>query len=613
MSDRALLAFVAALAVAARVGWDVPLPVFAVLLGTVAMAWSMPAGWILGGPGPRWLVGAGLAVAVVLAVSWRAHDQVGALSEGPTGAVDGRAVVRSDPARGVAGSVSADVSMRGRRYLLEASGAAGSELSIATVGTSLEVRGNVRPFTDPADWQLARHLAGRLRAEEVTWRRGPSVLWGPADRVRGLLATGSGSMDPVQRAIFEGLVLGDDRGQDELTRYRFRASGLSHLLVVSGSNVAFVLAAVRPLTVRVPLRLRWASIGLVLLLFGTVVRWEPSVLRAVAMAGAATLADRMGRRIVATRTLLVAVVVLLCLDPLLVRSVGFQLSVAATAGIALGARVIADRLPGPRLIAEPLGVVLAAQAGCVPLLVAYFGLVPASGLVTNLLAVPIAGWVMVWGVTAGLVAGLLPGWPATLLHLPTRAMVGALDRIASAGAHPSLPRWDLLGVTLVAVAVALVVSGASLRRRTAWSLAAALLVVACTWAVRPPPGGSSALGRGAELIVGGHGERILVVGGLARLGDVAEGLEQRRIRRLDAVLVTSPGPSAAGVTESLAEAWPVDTILRPPGPDPEPDSEAAGLVLAEGDLHVGAVRLRVERGSGGASTARWQVRVVTVG
>ncbi len=619
MSDRGLLAFAVALAAAARVAWDVPLPMFAVVLATIAIGWAAPrVPSAPGGGRPRWLLGAGLAAAVVLGVSWRAHDQVGALSEGPTGEVRGAAVLRSDPARGFAGQLTADVSLGGRRYLLEASGAAGSELSVATVGTTVEVDGRIRRFTEPADWQLARHLAGRLRAQAVTWVRGPGPLWTPADRLRGLLADGSASMAPTSRSIFEGLVLGDDRRQDDVTRYRFRASGLSHLLVVSGSNVAFVLAAVRPLTLRVPLRLRWASIGVMLLLFGTVVRWEPSVLRAVAMAGAATVADRMGRRILATRTLLVAVVVLLCADPLLIRSVGFQLSVAATAGIALGAGAVAERLPGPRLLAEPLGVVLAAQAGCVPLLVGYFGLVPAAGLVTNLVAVPIAGWVMVWGVTAGLVAGVLPGLPATVLHLPTRAMVWALDRIAAVGAHPALPRWDLVAVVLVAVAVAVVLGSARMRRGTAWVLAAVLVAGACTWAVRPPPVGSAALGRGAQLVVGAGGERILLVGGAAGIRAVADGLERHRIRHLDAVVVTSPGPTAAGVTTALASMWPVGTVVRPPtepptaAPAAEPGT-GEGSVLAEGDLRIGAVRLHVQRGSGRPAAARWEVRVVTVG
>ena len=91
-------------------------------------------------------------------------------------------------------------------------------------------------------------------------------------------------MAPERRALYAGFVLGDDRGQPVEITDDFRASGLSHLLVVSGQNVAFVLALVSPLLRR--LRLGWRLVaGLaLLLLFGVLTRWEPSVLRAEAMA-----------------------------------------------------------------------------------------------------------------------------------------------------------------------------------------------------------------------------------------------------------------------------------------------------------------------------------------
>jgi competence protein ComEC len=391
-------------------------------------------------------------------------------------------------------------------------------------------------------------------------------LWVPADRIRGLLSAGAASLAPQHRALFEGIVLGDDRRQDDLTRFTFQSSGLSHLLVVSGSNVAFVLVAARPLTRRVPLRWRWTAIGALLLLFGTVVRWEPSVCRALAMAAAATIADQMGRRVAAVRTLLLAVVLLLCFDPLMVRSVGFQLSVAATAGLAVGARPIAERLGGPTWLVEPLAVVLAAQAGCLPLLVAYFGLVPAAGLLVNLVAVPIAGWVMVWGVTAGLAAGVLAAplpAVAAVVHAPTSLMVAALDRIARFGASPWMPRWEAWAAVAVVAAV-VVWSSARLPPAARRGLAVGLVVAACAWSVRPPPPGVTGLGSGARLEVAHDGSTVVYAGGTARLMDVAEGLERARIRRLDAILLTSPGPTASGVATALSRLWPAGRVVLDP-------------------------------------------------
>lgn len=561
MSDRLLLTVAAAVAASARVAWPAPRWLLLLLVGAGGIAVAMPP--LVGqppGPAVRRAAAAAVALALALWVGARANGQLAALDEAVAGPVAGEAMIRSDPARGDRGVVSADVSLDGLRYRLDASGAAGATLSTATVGGTIRVVGRVRPFGARTGWHESRHLAARLRADSVEWVAGPGPAWAPAHRIRHLLSRGATSLAPDHRALFEGVVLGDDRRQRDLTRFTFQASGLSHLLVVSGSNVAVVLTAARPLTGRLPLRWRWPVVGLLLATFGTVVRWEPSVCRAIAMAGGATIADQMGRRAAAIRTLLVAVVALLCLDPLMVRSVGFQLSVAATAGLAVGARPIAERLPGPRAVAEALGVVVAAQAGCLPLLVGYFGLVPAAGLVVNLVAVPIAGWLMVWGVTAGLVAGLAPPVVAMLLHRPTTLMAAALDRLARWGASPWLPRWDLVASALVVVAVAV-----GLRSR--WrpgrrAVAAAVLVLAaCAWSVRPPSPGVRPLGRGAQLAVDGAGVVVVRVGGLARVGDVAEGLERARVRRIDRLEVTSTGPVARGAASDLSTLWPPGQLV----------------------------------------------------
>src|SRR4051794_37776574 len=136
-------------------------------------------------------------------------------------------------------------------------------------------------------------------------------------------------MPADRRALFTGFVLGDDRGQRPEVVEDFRASGLSHLLVVSGENVAFVLALAAPLLKRLRLGARWA-VGLgVLATFGVLTRWEPSVLRAIAMATVTMTAMAIGRPASSGRVVAIAVTAVLLIDPLLVGSVGFLLSVGA--------------------------------------------------------------------------------------------------------------------------------------------------------------------------------------------------------------------------------------------------------------------------------------------
>ena len=125
-------------------------------------------------------------------------------------------------------------------------------------------------------------------------------------------------------------MFGDDRGQSVTTQHRFRASGLADLLAVSGQNVAFVLVAASPLLHRLGLRSRWIVTLLVLIVFGVITRFEPSVLRATAMACVAATAAMWGRYTTGVRIVSVAVISLLVVDPLLVWSPGFRLSVVAS-------------------------------------------------------------------------------------------------------------------------------------------------------------------------------------------------------------------------------------------------------------------------------------------
>src|SRR5205823_14924914 len=102
----------------------------------------------------------------------------------------------------------------------------------------------------------------------------------------------------------------------------------------------------------------------------------------------------------------------------------------ASAGIAVLAPPLADLLPGPRVLAGPLAVTMAAQLGVAPVLVPVFGGVPVASLPANLLALPAAGPVMMWGLAAGLPAGLAGGAAARLVDVPTRLLIGWIAAVA---------------------------------------------------------------------------------------------------------------------------------------------------------------------------------------
>ena len=304
-------------------------------------------------------------------------------------------------------------------------------------------------------WQ---HVVGEFRLDWVSDVLPGSPVSTASNRVRAALERAATALPADDGALYRGLVVGDDRDQPRVMIERFRASGLSHLTAVSGQNVSFVLMAAAPFLRVLRPGWRWAvTLGLILW-FVSLTRFEPSIVRAGAMASLSATAFVLGRERSPVRILWLAVTGLLLIDPLLVRSVGFWLSVGATAGVSAVGPRLARRLSALGLLATPVGVTLGAQVGVVVPAVLVFGRLPLVSVPANLLAVPVAGFVMLYGLPAGLLAGAVPA-VAPVVMFPCRVGVRWVDTIAVLGAHlepggtATWVGWVVLAVVLAPVAV----------------------------------------------------------------------------------------------------------------------------------------------------------------
>ncbi|HEX2043534.1 MAG TPA: ComEC/Rec2 family competence protein [Acidimicrobiales bacterium] len=577
------------LAVSAWVGASVaaPVPVLAgALAGTAGLALRRPA--IL-------CLGVALATSALAA---RSHDGLHPPGRGPWAGV---ATLVDDPAD-VAGALRVTLRIGGKRVEAWARGSAAGGLDARLAGERVWLAGRLDELPASVRGRLApRHVAGRLAVEKVGgWAPGglPSRL---ANGVRRTVLEGAESLSPERRALFGGFVLGDDRGQSAEVADDFRASGLTHLLVVSGQNVAFVLALFGPGLRRMGLRTRLA-VGLALLVFfGLLTRWEPSVLRAVAMAAVALLADTLGRPVSTLRLLALAVTGLLVVDPLVASSVGFRLSVGACAGIALLAHRLAEALPGPRPVASALGVTLAAQAGVAPVLVPTFGALPVVAVPANLLALPAAAPLSVWAMAAGLPAGLAGGSPAGVAHVPTDLLLGWVAGVARVAA--TAPLGQLRTGHLVVLGAAVGVALAAGRRRLAAVAVAGVVMATSVPVVRPAPLDGRTVAPGARVWRGG-GATVVVVDGARNPSALLTGLRDAAVRRLDALVVLRPGRGAAGAVEPAVHRYGPPIVLAPAAsPLSGASVPEAGTLVRVGSVTVSVVRaaprLEVEVRRGG--------------
>lgn len=485
--------------------------------------------------------------------------------------IDKEVTLLSDPVD-IRGALRVDVRVGTRRVEAWARGEAASGLRDRLAGERVVVQGRlVAPSPQARDWLARRHIATRLQVSGVgNWRQG-GLIARVANTARRTLSAGARPLDDRQRPLFTGFVLGDDRGQRQEVASDFRAAGLTHLLVVSGQNVAFVIVLARPLVSRLSLRWRWAVTLLLLGFIIVITRAEPSVLRATAMAAIAATAVERGMPASRLRILALAVAGVVLIDPLLVHAMGFQLSVGASLGIVMLAGPIAVRIPGPRWFGELLAVTVAAQVGVAPIIIPAFDGLPVASLPANLLAVPAAGPLMMWGLVGGMLAGVLGPPFDAVLHFPTSLLVNWVSGVAEWAAGLALGRIEmthlvgllsLVGITCIARRCLVNREGA--RAATVPLAAGAMALVVASQALWPSREVLTGIevARGANLWRDRTGAVVLVLDRPDPLR-LLDGLHAHGVQRVDVVIAKQGKGEIASAILTLRSRHQVRSVLAP--------------------------------------------------
>ena len=463
------------------------------------------------------------------------------------------------------------------------------------------------------------HVVLRASSYRIVGSRGG--VGGVADRLRRAVADSLESVPPGERrAVLAGVVLGEDEGLDDDLRDSFRASGLYHLLAVSGQNVAYVVAGTILLVWALGLP-RWlgeASALLTVTAYVLAVGWQPSVVRAGIAGGLASLAWLASRPRDRWYFLLVGAAVLLAWNPYSLLEPGFQLSFSAVAAIFLLVPWIGRRLEGypiPRRLAEVLAISAACGLVTAPVLWLHFGAIPVFSVIANGLAAPVIGPLLGLALAAATLHPFVPEAAAALVWLDSwlaaylafcARLVGGLP-FAQAGSVEAL---GLLAAAAVLAVILLRMRGPLLRRAIAvGSLALALLVA--WWALpddRPPP----PAGLRITVLDVGQGDAILlqVLDGAVLVdqgppeAEVAEQLGELGVDRIDALVLTHPQRDHVGGAADVIGRVDVGAVLDPRIPMPSED-EAAALAAAERrdvpvllaragrSFRIGALRVRI--------------------
>lgn len=247
-------------------------------------------------------------------------------------------------------------------------------------------------------------------------------------------------LSPNALALARGLLVGRTGAEreDAASWATFQQAGVGHLFAVSGLHVGIVAALAGALLGLCPLPrgTRLLLLAALLLFYGALAGWSPSVTRAVAAATLWAILTAAGRQPQPASIWLLVLAGNLWARPGAWRETGFQLSYLVTLALIGAAREMGRapaRRPAPARcvarLARGAGFVLAAQCAAWPLLLAAQGSVSLLYLAGNALLVPLAG-VLVGAVLLGLLAGLLPGYPADLAASPVEALFAASSWLA---------------------------------------------------------------------------------------------------------------------------------------------------------------------------------------
>ena len=459
-----------------------------------------------------------------------------------------------------------------------------------STGDRISTTGELRA---PAAWlagQLeVRGISRVVEAETVSSlpgrRGGPTGLM-DLIRERAERALGFG-IDEPESALARGFVLGQDQAIEAEVVEDFRASGLAHLLAVSGQNILLLSILAAPLlaALGLPLKARLIVVVGLIALYVPVTGAGPSIQRAGIMGVAAIAATASARPVMRSWILALAAALTLALNPLALFDAGWQLSFAAVAGIMVFARpiavAIAEVLPRSdssvtSALVDGLAVTTAASIATLPLIAFHFEAVPATTLGANLVVMPAVAPSMWLGMTAAALGQMHEYLALPLNHLNAVLLAFISEVAAVAGGEGASVKTAGPGIGWLIIGIPLSIAALKVLIRFPRALVSVLIAAVVVPGLLLVQGGRRGLpapspgevrvemldiGQGdAFLVRSSSGESVLVDTGPPG-GGVGDAVASAGLERLDGVLLTHLDLDHIGGFGEVLDRFEVETVF----------------------------------------------------
>ncbi len=193
--------------------------------------------------------------------------------------------------------------------------------------------------------------------------------------------------------ILSGMIIGDTSNISNETKEDFQKSGITHLLAVSGSNIATVILFSNYIVIKLFGKRYSDYISIIFIVFFVLISGSsPSVVRAGIMAILNLLANILIRKTESINNLIIASFFILIYNPLAVINIGFLLSFAGTIGIIVfskGINKFLEKYIKIKTFSEIISLNLSAQIMIFPITLYFFNSFSLVGILANLLIIPV--------------------------------------------------------------------------------------------------------------------------------------------------------------------------------------------------------------------------------
>ncbi|QJC21897.1 ComEC/Rec2 family competence protein [Arcanobacterium buesumense] len=258
--------------------------------------------------------------------------------------------------------------------------------------------------------EFSSYSHATLTANNIRVLRRSSGWYRYVNKIHHALLSYSASTRNQHDALIPGIAVGDDSTVPRAMKEQMRFLGLSHLTAVSGAHVSIIIGLVVICFGRKRALLTGCGSLMSIYLLTTVVGPEPSVSRAMIMG--VLLCVGLGRKYVSSAMPLLALSVIYAslTDPLLVTTLGFQLSVVAVAAIVLAGNYTAYWMSTilPSFLSQALAIPMVAGIATAPLIATIQDSVSLWSVVANALIAPVVTPLTILGLAGGAAAALIP-------------------------------------------------------------------------------------------------------------------------------------------------------------------------------------------------------------